>query len=305
MARRMAREDEVGGGGQHFEAQAFPVVDEAPVERLRLEPLGNGGETTVLLHQPHPGHVPVAAVRQGHHGATAGVDDGDAVGERQRLLAVVRHVHRRDADALLQRVTEAAKTRARLKIFFGFAPGVGKTFAMLGEGHRRKERGTDVVVAFVEDHGRARTRELVEGLEVVPRQQVEHRGAAFTEMDLEGVLRRRPSVALVDELAHTNVPGSAHEKRWQDVEALLDAGIEVVTTVNVQHLESLNDVTQQITGVRQRETVFASPGRQASITAAVNKKPLDFKKPKDWLRFAAFFVAFFLGKKKIFFNLII
>ncbi len=142
-----------------------------------------------------------------------------------------------------------------LRIYLGSAAGVGKTYAMLCEGHRRAERGTDVVVAFVETHGRAHTEALVEGLEVVPRARLPYRDTTFEEMDLDAVLARKPQVALVDELAHTNVPGSRHEKRWQDVEELLDAGIDVISTVNIQHLESLNDVVEKITGVPQRETV--------------------------------------------------
>jgi len=145
--------------------------------------------------------------------------------------------------------------RGTLRVYLGMAPGVGKTFAMLDEGLRRLHRGTDVVVGFVEDHGRPLTRAKVEGLEVVPRRTIVYRGATFAEMDVDAVIKRRPQVALVDELAHTNVPGAGHEKRWQDVDDLLDAGISVITTVNIQHLESLNDVVAQITGVRQRETV--------------------------------------------------
>jgi two-component system, OmpR family, sensor histidine kinase KdpD len=145
--------------------------------------------------------------------------------------------------------------RGRLRVYLGAAPGVGKTYAMLGEGIRRTTRGTDVVIGFVEDHGRPLTRALAEELETVPRKTVSYRGAVFTEMDVDAVLARRPEVALVDELAHTNIPGSRNAKRWQDVEELLDAGIDVITTVNVQHLESLNDVVESITGVGQRETV--------------------------------------------------
>ena len=143
----------------------------------------------------------------------------------------------------------------QLRVYFGAAPGVGKTFKMLEEGHRRLERGTDVVIGFVETHGRAHTADLLKGLEVIPRTTVTYRGAALEEMDLAAVLARPPQVALVDELAHTNAPGSPHAKRWQDIEKLLDAGITVITTVNLQHLESLNDVVYEITGVRQRETV--------------------------------------------------
>src|SRR6478736_6800315 len=126
---------------------------------------------------------------------------------------------------------------------------------MLDEGWRRHGRGTDVVVGFVETHRRPKTQAQLRDLEVLPRRQVEYRGATFEEMDTDAVLARRPAVALVDELAHTNVPGSRHEKRWQDVDALLDAGIDVISTVNIQHLESLNDVVESITGVRQQETV--------------------------------------------------
>jgi two-component system sensor histidine kinase KdpD len=132
---------------------------------------------------------------------------------------------------------------------------VGKTYAMLGEGHRRAERGTDVVVGFVETHGRKHTAEMIEGLEVVPRRTLPYRGTTFNEMDIDAVLARRPQVALVDELAHTNVPGSRNAKRWEDIEELLAAGIDVISTVNIQHLESVNDVVEKITGLPQHETV--------------------------------------------------
>jgi two-component system sensor histidine kinase KdpD len=163
--------------------------------------------------------------------------------------------------------------RGTLRIYLGAAPGVGKTFAMLDEGHRRATRGTDVVVGLVEDHGRARTRLAAEGLETVPRSVVEHRGGAFTELDLDAVLARHPEVALVDELAHTNVPGSKNEKRWQDVEELLVAGIDVITTINVQHLASLNDVVEKITGVPQRETVPDEVVRRADQVDLVDMSP--------------------------------
>jgi two-component system, OmpR family, sensor histidine kinase KdpD len=163
--------------------------------------------------------------------------------------------------------------RGHLRVYLGAAPGVGKTFAMLGEGHRRLERGTRVLVAFVEDHGRPHTRGLLEGLEVVPRLVVEHRGTVLEEMDLGGVLARHPEVALVDELAHTNVPGVGHAKRWQDVETLLDAGIDVITTVNVQHLESLNDTVAAITGTRQNETVPDRVVRAADQIELVDMSP--------------------------------
>jgi len=163
--------------------------------------------------------------------------------------------------------------RGVLRIYLGAAPGVGKTYDMLGEGHRLAERGADVVVGLVEDHGRRQTAALVEGLEVVPRRRMIYRGAAFTEMDVDAVLARRPEVALVDELAHTNVPGSRNTKRWQDVEELLAAGIEVVTTLNIQHLESLNDVVAAITGVTQRETVPDEVARRAEQVELVDLTP--------------------------------
>ena len=150
---------------------------------------------------------------------------------------------------------------------------MGKTFAMLNEGRRRAERGTDVVVAVVETHGRAKTAEQVGDLEIVPRAEHIHRGARFEELDLDAVLARHPEVALVDELAHTNVPGSRHAKRWQDVEELLAAGIEVITTVNIQHLESVNDVVQRITGVEQLETVPDHVVRRADQVELVDMTP--------------------------------
>ncbi len=163
--------------------------------------------------------------------------------------------------------------RGQLRIYLGAAPGVGKTFAMLNEGRRRWERGTDVVVGFVETHGRPRTAEAIGDLEIVPRRVFEHRGTHFEEMDVDAVLRRKPKVALVDELAHTNVPGSRNEKRWQDVLELLDAGIEVISTVNIQHLESVNDVVERITGVAQRETVPDEVVRQAEQVELVDMTP--------------------------------
>src|SRR6478735_1055989 len=164
--------------------------------------------------------------------------------------------------------------RGSLRIYLGAAPGVGKTVAMLDEAHRRLDRGTDVVVGYVETHGRPHTAALLDGLEVLQRRSVTYRGATLTELDVDAVLARRPQVVLVDELAHTNVPedtgpgdrsaageegeargGERHEKRWQDVEQILEAGIDVISTVNIQHLESLNDVVESITGIRQQETV--------------------------------------------------
>ncbi|MEV0683694.1 sensor histidine kinase KdpD [Nocardia sp. NPDC050378] len=163
--------------------------------------------------------------------------------------------------------------RGRLRIYLGAAPGVGKTYAMLGEAHRRLERGRDVVAGVVETHGRAKTAELLDGIERIPPKAVRYRGTELPELDVDAVLARKPAVVLVDELAHTNAPGSAHEKRWQDVEAILDAGIDVISTVNVQHLESLNDVVAQITGIEQRETVPDAVVRGADQVELVDLTP--------------------------------
>ncbi len=167
----------------------------------------------------------------------------------------------------------ASGGRGQLRIYLGSAAGVGKTFAMLGEGHRRAERGTEVVVAFVETHGRPHTAALIEGLEVMPRRRLGYRGTSFEEMDIDAVLARRPEVALVDEFAHTNVPGSRNEKRWQDVEELLEAGIDVISNVNIQHLASLNDVVEKITGVPQRETVPDAIVRAADQVELLDMTP--------------------------------
>jgi two-component system sensor histidine kinase KdpD len=145
--------------------------------------------------------------------------------------------------------------RGKLKIYMGYAAGVGKTYAMLEEAHELKERGLDVVVGYVEAHGRKDTIAKVEGLEIVPRRNVEYRGSLFEEMDTDAILARHPSVCAVDEFPHTNVPGSERAKRWEDVQVLLDAGIDVLTTMNIQHLESLNDQVWNITGIRVRETI--------------------------------------------------
>jgi two-component system sensor histidine kinase KdpD len=167
----------------------------------------------------------------------------------------------------------AAPKRGTLRIYLGAAPGVGKTFAMLNEGQRRRERGADVVVGLVETHGRARTAEQVGDLEVFPRRTVTHRGSALTDMDADAIIERAPDVVLVDELAHTNVPGSRHEKRWQDVDDLRAAGIDVISTVNIQHLESLNDVVERITGIHQRETIPDHAVRAADQIELVDMAP--------------------------------
>ncbi len=157
------------------------------------------------------------------------------------------------ADSLLARVKEEG--RARLRVYIGAAPGVGKTFKMLEDAHELKHQGLDVVIGLIEPHGRADTRAMIRELECVPLKSIEYRGVTLQEMDVEAVKARRPQVAVVDELAHTNAPGSAHQKRYEDVLELLNAGINVITAVNIQHIESLNDAIASTTGVRVRETI--------------------------------------------------
>ncbi len=162
---------------------------------------------------------------------------------------------RPDPDALLKRLQAEEPSRGRLKIFLGYAAGVGKTYAMLEAAHQRQRQGVDVVIGYVETHNRPDTEELVQGLEILPRRQVEYKDIKLPELNTDAVLRRHPGLVLVDEFAHTNAPGSRHPKRYLDVEDILDAGVDVYTTLNVQHLESLNDVVAQVTGVIVRETV--------------------------------------------------
>jgi two-component system sensor histidine kinase KdpD len=179
--------------------------------------------------------------------------------------ALLKHynLRDRDLDAEASLSTEPAAAdhenqphrRGRLRVYLGAAAGTGKTYAMLNEGHRRESRGTDIVVGYVETHGRSQTHAQLGDLEIIPRKKVTYRGVTLEEMDTEAIIARHPRVVLVDELAHTNVPGSTHPKRYQDVDDLLDAGIDVVTTLNIQHLESLNDTVASITGVRVRETL--------------------------------------------------
>ncbi|MDJ0394219.1 sensor histidine kinase KdpD [Rhodococcus sp. G-MC3] len=168
---------------------------------------------------------------------------------------------------------DAKRSGGALRIYLGAAPGVGKTFAMLGEAHRRQKRGCDVVAGVVETHGRARTAELLDGIEMIPPRIIHYRGSTAGELDVPAIIERNPRLVLIDELAHTNTPGSTHEKRWQDVDAILAAGIDVVSTLNVQHLESLNDVVEQITGVPQRETVPDSFVRAAEQIELVDVAP--------------------------------
>jgi two-component system sensor histidine kinase KdpD len=170
-------------------------------------------------------------------------------------------------------MTDGSRRRGRLKVFLGYAAGVGKTFQMLTEARELKDRGVDVVIGYFEPHGRKETIALTEGLEVIPRQIIEYRGSSFEEMNTEAILRRHPEVALVDEFPHTNVPGSPRLKRWEDVQVLLDAGIDVLTTMNVQHVESLNDQIWQSTGVRVRETLPDWLLKQADEVVMVDLTP--------------------------------
>ena len=163
--------------------------------------------------------------------------------------------HRPDPDALLKQVQSEEPSRGKLKIFLGYVAGVGKTYAMLEAAHQRKEQGLDVVVGYIETHKRAETEGLVAGLEVLPRKPIEYHNVTLSELDVDAVLKRHPQLVLVDEFAHTNAPGSRHPKRFQDVEEILDAGIDVYTTLNIQHLESLNDTVAQVTGIIVRETI--------------------------------------------------
>ncbi|MFJ5370044.1 two-component sensor histidine kinase, partial [Bosea sp. CER48] len=179
-------------------------------------------------------------------------------------------------DALLEQVR--SETRGKLKIFLGAAPGVGKTYEMLLAGRARRAEGIDVVIGVVETHGRRETQALIEGYEVVPRSQVAYRGQSVDEMDLDAVLARRPQLVLVDELAHTNAQGSRHPKRYLDVLELIDRGIDVYTTLNIQHVESLNDVVAQITRVRVRETVPDSIIDRADAIEIIDLTPEDLIK---------------------------
>ena len=165
--------------------------------------------------------------------------------------------------------------RGKLKVYLGYGAGVGKTWQMLQEGHRLKKEGVDIVVGLVETHGRKETAELIAGLEVIPRRQVQYRGIVLEEMDLEAVLARRPEVALVDELAHTNVPGSKNAKRYQDVEDLLAAGIHVISTLNIQHLESLYDIVEAHIGVKVHERLPDSVLAEADEIVNVDVAPED------------------------------
>ncbi len=173
----------------------------------------------------------------------------------------------------LEVASPSAKTRGIFKLFLGYAPGVGKTFGMLSEALRRRSRGEDVVIGVVESHGRKGIEELICGMEFVPRKKMEYKGTIFEEMDVDAILARKPAVVLVDELAHTNIPGSKHRKRYEDVQELLAANIDVVSTLNIQHIESIAPVVRSITGIVVRETVPDWVPLTASETVMVDLTP--------------------------------
>src|SRR5215472_17603242 len=184
--------------------------------------------------------------------------------------------NRPSPEALLK--AAAQETRGRLKVFLGAAPGVGKTYEMLATAQAKRRDGVDVLVGVVETHGRKETEVLLAGLEVIPRRRIEYKGRFLDEMDLDAILKRRPKLVLVDELAHTNAPGSRHPKRYMDVEELLAAGIDVYTTLNIQHVESLNDVVARITRIRVRETVPDGVLDQADDIEVIDLSPEDLIK---------------------------
>jgi two-component system, OmpR family, sensor histidine kinase KdpD len=181
---------------------------------------------------------------------------------------MISEYNRPTAESLLAKLKESE--RAKLRVYIGAAAGVGKTYQMLEDAHLLKKQGVDIVVAFVEAHGRADTEALIGDLERIPLREIEYRGVTLKEMDVDAVIARRPEIAIVDELAHTNIPGSKHHKRYEDVLELLDAGISVITAVNIQHIESLNDVVARTTGVKVRETVPDSFLRQADEVVNVD-----------------------------------
>jgi two-component system, OmpR family, sensor histidine kinase KdpD len=178
-----------------------------------------------------------------------------------------------NAAAIEDDATDVVEEAGHFRIYLGAAAGVGKTYAMLNEGHRREARGTDVVIGFVECHGRPLTQECCDDLQIVPRRVIDYRGTRFEEMDLDAVLARQPKVALIDELAHTNIPGSRHAKRWEDVMDILDAGIDVITTVNIQHLESIADAVERMTGAKVQERVPDWVVRKANQIELVDSSP--------------------------------
>ena len=187
---------------------------------------------------------------------------------------------RPNPEALLKRAheEEQQEQRGKLKIYFGAAPGVGKTYTMVKDALAKRSDGVDIIVGVVESHGRKEIDTLLKGIEILPRQQIDYRGIKLTEFDLDAAIKRNPTIILVDEMAHTNAPGSRHEKRWQDINELLDSGINVYTTLNVQHVESLNDIIAQITGIIVRETVADSMLEQAAAIELIDLPPEDLLK---------------------------
>jgi two-component system sensor histidine kinase KdpD len=224
--------------------------------------------TVTVPNRPHAAGLAIPSDRTGQRGAAAITEQPGAATSEWTDEGVST------AATVAEDVTDVVEAAGHFRIYLGAAAGVGKTYAMLNEGHRRRGRGADVVVGFVECHGRRRTEELIEGLETVPLKVVDYRGSRLEEMDLDAVLQRKPGIALIDELAHTNVPGAGqHEKRWQDVMDILGAGISVITTVNIQHLESIADEVEHMTGVRVRERVPDWVMRRADQIELVDSSP--------------------------------
>jgi len=185
---------------------------------------------------------------------------------------------RPNPDDLLKAVQHRTDHRGRLKIFLGASAGVGKTFAMLSEAHEQLKRGTDIVGGYIKTHQRQETRALLDGIELIPQRGIYYKGSTINEVDVPAIIERNPQIVIIDELAHTNTPGSTHAKRWQDINDILDAGINVFTAVNIQHLESLNDVVAQVSGVRVKETVPDSFFDQADEIELIDLPPAELQK---------------------------
>ena len=240
---------EVGSNGAL--ARDARMAQQAPYEVVGVAAAGGSNGATL-------GPVPVvdhlAAPMTGSPSSDVEGSDRFSLSESVEALAG-REVPEPEIRTAWTQEEARARKRGRLIVYLGAAPGVGKTYAMLGEGQRAKTRGTDVVVGMVQTYGRPRTEEILRGLEVIPPKLITYRGTAFEEMNVEALIERAPERALIDELAHTNIPGSRRAKRWEDVLDVLAEGIAVITTLNVQHLASLNDVVAEVTGVRQQETI--------------------------------------------------
>ena len=252
---------------------AMETASRMPSATVMTPPDSLSREPRRLERYAGPGAMPpILTISMRVHPVSKRLPAGRARQRRARMERVSDQAAEREAtDADATDVVEAA---GHFRVYLGAAAGVGKTYAMLNEGQRRRARGTDVVIGFVESHGRSLTEALIDGLEVIPRKVVDYRGSRLEEMDLDAVLRRHPELALVDELAHTNVPGSGkNAKRWEDVMDILAAGIDVVTTVNIQHLESIADEVEHMTGARVRERVPDWVVRKADQIELIDSSP--------------------------------